>query len=193
MGPACERKIRVDNKSGFCRTHKRVGVWASIHGEAPRCAHPGCTSGPLDRDNTTGFCRTHIHVGVRADRRCGNAECSKLLRNHNKTGFCAACAWHDEGLALHRRLAKYGLSVKMFDDLLESQSFACRICRIPLASVGRNTHIDHDHACCKRKAGSCGKCIRAILCSKCNTGLGQFNDSPDLLRAAARYLELGSL
>ena len=35
---------------------------------------------------------------------------------------------------------------------------------------------------------SCGRCIRGILCSNCNVGLGNFHDSPELLKAAISYL-----
>lgn len=41
-------------------------------------------------------------------------------------------------------------------------------------------HVDHDH-----NTGH----IRGILCQACNVTLGKMNDSPELLRAAAAYLE----
>ncbi|WP_370466642.1 endonuclease domain-containing protein [Streptacidiphilus sp. PB12-B1b] len=41
-------------------------------------------------------------------------------------------------------------------------------------------HVDHD-----RKTGR----VRAILCSNCDGGPGQFKDRPELLRRGADYLE----
>ena len=32
-------------------------------------------------------------------------------------------------------------------------------------------HVDHDHSCCTGEK-SCGKCVRGILCLKCNTQIG---------------------
>lgn len=50
----------------------------------------------------------------------------------------------------------------------------CMICKST-----KRLCIDHCH--------SSGK-IRGILCSKCNTGLGMFRDSPEFLTKAAEYL-----
>lgn len=48
--------------------------------------------------------------------------------------------------------------------------------------------------CSKRKASSVDHChtsgkVREILCNQCNLALGLFNDSPELLRAAADYID----
>lgn len=71
---------------------------------------------------------------------------------------------------------KYGISLETFEALLSSQNNKCRICTAPLGDKGV---LDHCH--------TTGK-IRGILCRKCNSGIGQFGDRPELVEAAARYL-----
>jgi hypothetical protein len=44
----------------------------------------------------------------------------------------------------------------------------------------RKFHIDHCH--------TTGK-VRGALCANCNTGLGYFKDSPEVMRKAAEYIE----
>lgn len=54
----------------------------------------------------------------------------------------------------------------------------CEVCGVILA--GRELAVDHCH--------ESGK-VRGLLCHSCNMGIGQFKDSPELLRKAAVYLE----
>lgn len=69
----------------------------------------------------------------------------------------------------------YGLTVAQWDRMVIRQTGRCAICEAP----ARDLHVDHCH--------ETGK-VRALLCTKCNRGLGLFNDDPDRLRAAARYV-----
>lgn len=80
-----------------------------------------------------------------------------------------------------RMFMKYGLkSFDEFDAIYGKHGGTCYICSEPLERDGKDTHIDHCH--------DSGK-VRGLLCRGCNNGLGQFRDRPDLLRAAAVYLE----
>nr|WP_245160501.1 endonuclease VII domain-containing protein [Blastococcus sp. CT_GayMR20] len=63
--------------------------------------------------------------------------------------------------------------------MLRNQGGMCAICRVAPAA-----HVDHDHA-----TGA----VRALLCFNCNGGLGQFKDDPDVLRAAAEYVQFHTL
>lgn len=77
-----------------------------------------------------------------------------------------------------RRL--YGITITwdQYLEWLERQDGYCKICGRGVN--GKNAHTDHDH-----ETGQ----LRDQLCHSCNRGLGLFKDSPDLLRAAAAYIE----
>ena len=65
-----------------------------------------------------------------------------------------------------------------YQALLDRQGGLCAICFLPpwlCQGLGKNLFADHDHSHCppKRGGGSCGQCIRGLLCSTCNTRLGQ--------------------
>lgn len=84
----------------------------------------------------------------------------------------------------------YGLTPCDFTRMRIEQGDTCAICGT--GDPGKKKwHVDHDHSCCPT-GRSCGKCVRALLCSKCNTGLGMFNDDPEALASAIRYLEAHS-
>ncbi len=62
----------------------------------------------------------------------------------------------------------------------EKQESKCAICGIEKCSSGYPMSVDHNH--------DTGK-VRALLCKKCNSGLGLFDDDPELISKAVSYLE----
>ena len=69
------------------------------------------------------------------------------------------------------RISSYGLTEASFAQLLLAQEYACGMCHEPFKE-GQRVHVDHDHACCRDKCRSCGKCVRGLLCHVCNIALG---------------------
>ena len=86
------------------------------------------------------------------------------------------------------RARKYGLTPERLAAMLEEQGGRCAICRAADPGGRGSWHIDHDHSCCPG-GRSCGKCVRSLLCSQCNVGLGSFRDDVGRLRQAIDYLE----
>ncbi|MYY03042.1 MULTISPECIES: endonuclease VII domain-containing protein [unclassified Streptomyces] len=82
---------------------------------------------------------------------------------------------------------RYGLTQAELTAMREASGGRCTLCGRE-NTTGRQLAVDHDHGCCSGTR-SCGKCVRGLLCGSCNTGLGMFKDSPDLLRTAIAYLE----
>ncbi len=76
----------------------------------------------------------------------------------------------------------YGLSRLAYDNMRESQNYCCYICGLhETENHNKILCVDHNH--------DTGE-VRKLLCSKCNRGLGLFNDSSGLLAKASQYLEL---
>jgi hypothetical protein len=76
-------------------------------------------------------------------------------------------------------------SVEDYDGQLLEQGGVCAICG--KAPKGR-LQVDHDHRRCPRRNGSCGKCVRGLLCFRCNYGLSWFGDDEEALQRAADYV-----
>lgn len=113
------------------------------------------------------------------------------LRNGNKTHCPAGHAYAEHGYVKpgargcrlcdidNRKRRIYGVTAEQFAEKLTAQENVCAICMEAFKDA-RDTHIDHDHA-----TGD----VRGILCGRCNLGLGNYKDDPDLLRLAADYLD----
>ena len=96
---------------------------------------------------------------------------------------------HNPVKARIRSLAMYGLTPESFQRLMDSQEIRCKICTITFQET---PHIDHDRSCCPG-TGSCGKCIRGLLCRECNVGIGMLGDDPALLQAALDHVKAGPI
>ena len=83
-----------------------------------------------------------------------------------------------------QNLRSYALTLFDFNAKLSSQGGACAICRRTEPRGKGGWHLDHDHSVDARDPRG----HRGLLCHPCNTALGAFKDSPEILRAAAAYL-----
>ena len=101
-----------------------------------------------------------------------------------------ARAWYERNKEhvndLQRRWAlkkRFGLTLEQYDALSAAQGGLCAVClQRPKAyhTSRRPLRIDHCHET---------RLVRGLLCHHCNVGIGHFFDSPELLRAAATYLD----
>ena len=115
-------------------------------------------------------------------RKCKNCrrELDEMMFREYKGKIAKTCI-----RCCRRHIARqHGLPATAYDDLWEEQLGHCKICGIDLderAEQGnpRCPHLDHCH--------TTGQ-VRGILCSKCNRGLGIFNDCHVTLSSAVEYL-----
>lgn len=71
---------------------------------------------------------------------------------------------------------KFGISLEEYNEMYSSQGGVCAICSL---KEDKQLAVDHDHITGK---------VRGLLCFRCNSSIGKFEDSSELLRKAANYL-----
>lgn len=138
-------------------------------GECTRC-------GAAMELNTVGrrreFCTTCRHARRR--------EASRRYYTNGPTREYARRPKHDceGGKRCEGMWTKYKITCAQYDYMKSSQLDCCAICGS--AEHGkRPLMVDHDH--------EDGR-IRGLLCTRCNVGLGYFQDNPEALSAAVVYL-----
>ncbi len=75
----------------------------------------------------------------------------------------------------------YGISLADYDKMFKGQNGECKICGTKEISNVQHGRFDVDH---NHETGK----IRGLLCHKCNTFLGHFNDDIEILAKAIQYL-----
>lgn len=118
-------------------------------------------------------------------KRCG------LWKDRRQFGetkpICKDCRSHDD------RERHFKLSKEDYGILLVEQKGVCAICGQPetrLSSSGKpvSLSVDHDHSCCPGRS-SCGKCVRGLLCERCNRSIGLMEENIEYLESAIAYLK----
>ena len=80
---------------------------------------------------------------------------------------------------------RYGITFDQYNELLIKQNNVCAICKTKNKTIDKRTkrpkrlNVDHCHSTKK---------VRGLLCTKCNTGIGFFNDNILLLESCLRYI-----
>ena len=158
--------------------HKRA---ASRDGHRARCKE--CikhADRELFRRRAEEHAQSPTTTTTRVCRECGEEKSLRddFYKNHRSPeGFVSICK---ECMRDRHLRDKYDISSDRFDEMLAEQGGGCGICGATEPGGNGNTfHVDHDHATGK---------VRGLLCSKCNPGLGCFDDDPDLLQNAIEYL-----
>lgn len=116
--------------------------------------------------------------GYTADRPCVMKVC--------KVCHAARCKTRERA---NRLPNLYGITESQYDAMREAQGDRCAVCAdtFTTATGKGHPHVDHDHRCCPGRK-SCGKCVRGLLCHRCNTALGLLKDDLGTLTAAMAYL-----
>ena len=99
---------------------------------------------------------------------------------------CCAVYRASEGFVANTLMRTYSLTLERYNELLADQAGVCGSCKRAEPRGGRLS-VDHDHACCAGSK-SCGRCVRGLLCRRCNLMLGHAGDSKDVFVGLIEYL-----
>ena len=145
-----------------------------------------------NKDSQCTFFDLKMTSMTSSEKHCIKCNQVKLLSEFNKQtkakdGYQTYCRSCQSGTTKQwfidnpdkKYLEKYGITLEDKNNMAKAQGDCCAICRTPFEQVVQ-VCVDHCHDSDQ---------VRGILCHHCNTGLGQFKDSPKLLQQAAYYID----
>lgn len=120
------------------------------------------------------FYRSNVHYYQKECKAC----------NGNRKSDWYRTAEGKQSNARSKLKARFGITQEYYDEMLSAQNGKCLICYAKESFMGHKLAVDHCHKT---------NVIRGLLCKQCNLGLGNFQDSPELMDRAASYMrERGS-
>lgn len=133
--------------------------------------------------NTAPVCQ--LCIGIAVNKRC--AAC-KLAYNRQSRAGREIAPGYGQFKKDQEYTYRYGVSLADAESLLVTQGGGCAICSVPLSFERRKRSNGFVGSACVDHSHGSGK-VRGILCTTCNSALGKFRDSPELLTNAIKYLE----
>ena len=109
----------------------------------------------------------------------------KRIRDWHRKNPEAAKKWRKNNPEKFRESqlkSKYGITLNDVNEMKIKQSNCCAICKEEFVK-NKKINVDHCH-----KTGK----VRGLLCHSCNTSLGKFKDSVEILNNAIKYLKKAS-
>lgn len=193
---ACIRCKQVKPVSEFYRRSDTGKLKNTCKACIQRQNHDYARNGPQQYGR---YNRYDLPDGRRRCRICGEVKPTDEFRPRKADGStrrneCWDCFKHEQrdryraDPDVHRdrmRKATYGLAPGEYDRMHAEQGGLCAICGEPETSLERSTgkprglFVDHHH--------ETGR-VRALLCMRCNMGIGHFRERPELLDRAIDYL-----
>ena len=123
-------------------------------------------------------------------KKCQRAKNDEWKKLNKEKVYEAQKRWasaHKEKIKYYRVKSalkqRYGVTVKWYEDKLKEQKGVCAICSCSSSDLrGKDDMfcVDHCHTTGQP---------RALLCHKCNTGIGMLKDNPILVARAWTYLQ----
>jgi len=108
---------------------------------------------------------------IRTSRKCGYCGIDKPISEYSTAQTtCRECRRKDG----YRY--RYGITYDEYAELIKKQQGCCALCDEPCDKL----QVDHNH-----KTNE----YRALLCRRCNNGLGMFKESIELFQKAINYLK----
>jgi hypothetical protein len=159
-------KNQSDGYDYYCKECRKTSSLRSHRGgkHKPLCTLEGCET----PNYAGGLCKMHYE----RKRRTGTPE----LKNFGRDSYYGQP--YNKVRANHLRL-RYQITLEEYEEMAKN---GCEICgRRSLRH--KKLHVDHDHKCCpvpryadgsSKYHKTCGKCIRGVLCDRCNGTVGLY-------------------
>ncbi len=77
---------------------------------------------------------------------------------------------------------RHKINDEQYEYLISKYNGLCHLCL-----NNKATMVDHDHSCCPTSR-SCGKCVRGVLCSSCNTAIGMLKENLEVVDRIKEYV-----
>lgn len=88
---------------------------------------------------------------------------------------------------INRMWRNYKMTEEDYYILLADQGGTCANSGCGSDNDGKHFAVDHDHKCCSTEK-TCGKCVRGLLCNRCNRMIGMVDDDTRFFIGLVEYL-----